>query len=107
MNDCAEFGEVDGDSENGDGVDDSVRGAGSVGSKKVPEGDCTVDVFVKNEEIVEELKYGDEDRMENVMEVVGMKKDVEDGVEDVEDGITVNGSVPRDCRMLLLAERVV
>ena len=107
INNCTKFSKVDGDSENSDGVNNSARGVGSIGSKKVPEGDYIVDIFVKNEEIAKEVKYSNEDRMENVIEVIGMKKDIKDSIKDVEDSIIVNGSVPRDYRMLLLAEKVV
>ena len=100
INNYTKFSKVDGDSKDSDGINNSVRGVGSIGSKKVPEGDYIVDIFVKNEEIVKEVKYSDEDRIENVIEVVGIKK-------DIKDNIIVNSSVPRDCRILLLAERVI
>jgi len=45
--------------------------------------------------------------MENVIEVVGMKNDVKEGIKDVENGIIVNNSVPRDFRTLFFVERVV
>ena len=56
---------------------------------------------------MEEVKYGDVDRMENVIKVVGMKNDVKGGIKDVEDSIIVNNSVSRDCRMLFLVEGMV
>ena len=114
INNYAKFSEVNGDSENGNGINNSVRGVGSIGSKKVLEGDCIVDIFIKNKEIVEEVKYSDKDRIENVIEVVSIKKNIKDSIKDVkgsikdvEDSIIVNSSVPRDYRMLLLTEKVV
>jgi len=91
VNDCVEFreGNGDGNSENGDGVEGYIK-----------------DVFVKNEEIIKEVKYGNEDKID-IIEVVGMKNNVKGGIEDVEDGIIVNNSVLRDCRTLLLMENVV
>jgi len=107
INNYTKFGKVGGNSKNSNGVNNSAKGVGSVGSKIVPEGDYIVDVFVKNKEITEEVKYSDEDRIENVIEVIGIKKDIKDSIKNVKDSIIVNSSVPRDCRILLLAERVV
>jgi len=46
INNYTKFSKVDGDGKNSDGVNNSVRGVGSIGSKKVPEGDYTVDIFI-------------------------------------------------------------
>ena len=95
-----EFGDGDSDSENSDGVNDSIGSVKNAGGKKAPEGDSIKDIFVKNEEIAKDVKHGDKDRMESVMEVVGMEK-------DIKDGITVNNNVAGDYRTLFLAKKVV
>ena len=107
INNCTKFSKVNGNSKNSNGINNSVRGIGSIGSKKVPKGDYIVDIFIKNEEIVKEVKYSNKDRIDNIIKVIGIKKDIKDGIKDIEDSIIVNSSVPRDCRMLFLAERVV
>jgi hypothetical protein len=107
INNYTKFSKVNSNSKNSNSINNSIRGVGSIGSKKVLEGNYIVDVFIKNKEIIKELKYSDKDRIENVIEVIGIKKDIKDSVKDVEDSIIVNSSVPRDYRMLLPAKRVV
>ena len=53
------------------------------------------------------MKYSNIDRIENVIEVIGMKNDIKGGIKDVEDSIIVNNSVSRDCKTLLLVKGVV
>ena len=95
-----EFGDGDSDSKNSDSINNSIGSVKNIRGKKVLKKNGTKDIFIKNEEIAENVKHSDKDGIENIIEVVGMEK-------DIKNSITVNDNIAGDCRTLLLAEKVV